>query len=146
MMLKIFSFFLLFTSFAYAQYTPFTLSGIKEVYPVVEIHTEYVPQEYVGIIKNKIVKTMSSLGINTKNFSDRSVAVLITGMSVDDLPVLHVKFIIGEEVKRLDGTDTFAMTYANDDIFEVTKLDEDLNESIDNMLERFSKQYKEDNQ
>lgn len=145
-MLKIFSLFLLFSSFVYAQYTPFTLTGVKEVYPVVEIHTEYVPQEYVSIIKNKVIKTMNSLGINTKNFSDRSVAVLITGLSVDDEPVLHVKLVIGEEVKRMDGSETFAMTYASDDIFEVTKLNEDLNESIDNMLEKFSKQYKEDNQ
>jgi hypothetical protein len=145
-MFKIFVAFFFCFSFAYAQYTPFTLTGIKEVYPVVEIHTEYVPQEYVAIIKDKVVKTMHSLGINTKNFSDRSVAVLITGFSVDDEPVLHVKFLIGEEVKRKDGSEVFAMTYANDDIFQVTKLNDDLNESIDNTLERFMKQYKEDNQ
>ena len=145
-MIKILSLFLLFTSFVYAQYTPFTLTGIKEVYPVVEIHTEYVPQEYVSIIKNKVIKTMNSLGINTKNYSDRSIAVLISGFSIFDEPVLHVKLVIGEEVKRMDGSETFAMTYASDDIFEVTKLNEDLNESIDNMLEKFSKQYKEDNQ
>ena len=145
-MIKLLSLFLFFASLAYGQYTPFTLTGIKEVYPVVEIHTEYVPQKYVTIIKNKVIKTMNSLGVKTKNFSDRSVAVLISGLSVDDIPVLHVKLVIGEEVKRVDGSETFAMTYASDDIFEVTKLDEDLNESIENMLERFTKQYKEDNE
>ncbi len=145
-MIKILSLFLFLTSLVYGQYTPFTLTGIKEVYPVVEIHTEYVPQEYVAIIKNKVIKAMNSLNIKTKNFSDRSVAVLITGLSVYDEPVLHVKFLIGEEVKRTDGIATFAMTYESDDIFQITKLDADLNDSIDSMLERFTKQYKEDNE
>jgi hypothetical protein len=135
----------LFTTLAYAK-TPFTLTGIKELYPVVEISADYVPQTYVAIIKQKLIKKIESLGINTKNYSDRSIAILISGLSIGDEPVVHVKLLIGENVKREDGAETFAMTYANEDIFEIFKLDEDLNESIDNLLEQFAEQYKEDNE
>jgi hypothetical protein len=135
----------LFTTFAYAK-TPFTLTGIKELYPVVEIHTDYVSQTYVAVIKKKLTQKIEALGINTKNFSDRSVAVLISGLSIGDEPVVHIKLLIGENIKREDGVETFAMTYANEDIFEVFKLDEDLNQSIDNLLEQFAEQYKEDNE
>ncbi len=135
----------LFTTFAYAK-TPFTLTGIKELYPVVEIHTDYVSQTYVAVIKKELTQKIEALGINTKNFSDRSVAVLISGLSIGDEPVVHIKLLIGENIKREDGVETFAMTYANEDIFEVFKLDEDLNQSIDNLLEQFAEQYKEDNE
>jgi len=135
----------LFTTFAYAK-TPFTLTGIKELYPVVEIHTDYVSQTYVAVIKKKLTQKIEALGINTKNFSDRSIAVLISGFSIGDEPVVHIKLLIGENIKREDGVETFAMTYANEDIFEVFKLDEDLNQSIDNLLEQFAEQYKEDNE
>ncbi len=135
----------LFATFAYAK-TPFTLTGIKELYPVVEIHTDYVSQTYVAVIKKKLTQKIEALGINTKNFSDRSVAVLISGLSIGDEPVVRIKLLIGENIKREDGVETFAMTYANEDIFEVFKLDEDLNQSIDNLLEEFAEQYKEDNE
>lgn len=135
----------LFTTFAYAK-TPFTLTGIKELYPVVEIHTDYVSQTYVAAIKKELTQKIEALGINTKNFSDRSVAVLISGLSIGDEPVVHIKLLIGENIKREDGVETFAMTYANEDIFEVFKLDEDLNQSIDNLLEQFAEQYTEDNE
>ncbi len=135
----------LFTTFAYAK-TPFTLTGIKELYPVVEIHTDYVSQTYVAVIKKELTQKIEALGINTKNFSDRSVAVLISGLSIGDEPVVHIKLLIGENIKREDGVETFAMTYANEDIFEVFKLDEDLNQSIDNLLEQFAEQYTEDNE
>ncbi len=144
-MIKTIFFALLFTTFAYAK-TPFTLTGIKELYPVVEISADNVPQTYVAIIKQKLIKKVEALGINTKNFSDRSIAVLISGFSIGDEPVVHVKLLIGENVKREDGAETFAMTYASEDIFEIFKLDEDLNESIDNLLEQFAEQYKEDNE
>ncbi len=135
----------LFTTFAYAK-TPFTLTGIKELYPVVEIHTDYVSQTYAAAIKKELTQKIEALGINTKNFSDRSVAVLISGLSIGDEPVVHIKLLIGENIKREDGVETFAMTYANEDIFEVFKLDEDLNQSIDNLLEQFAEQYTEDNE
>ncbi|MDD2358510.1 MAG: hypothetical protein PHX13_11435 [Thiovulaceae bacterium] len=144
-MIKILLLVFLFTTFVYAK-TPFTLTGIKELYPVVEISADYVPQRYVAIIKQKLIKKVQALGISTKNFSDRSIAVLISGLSIADEPVVHVKLLIGENIKREDGVETFAMTYANEDIFEIFKLDEDLNESIDNLLEQFAEQYKEDNE
>ncbi len=130
--------------FAYAK-TPFTLTGIQELYPVVEIHTEYVPQSYVAIIMEKIKVRMQALGVNTKNFSDRSIAVLISGFSVSDEAVLHVKLLIGDEVKRSDGEEVFAMIYANEEIFEVITLEDQLPQSIDALLEEFSEQYKEEN-
>jgi hypothetical protein len=111
-----------------------------------KIHTDYVSQTYVAVIKKKLTQKIEALGINTKNFSDRSVAVLISGLSIGDEPVVHIKLLIGENIKREDGVETFAMTYANEDIFEVFKLDEDLNQSIDNLLEQFAEQYKEDNE
>lgn len=135
----------LFSTFLYAK-TPFTLTGIKELYPVVEVHTEYVPDQYVQIIMQKVKTHMDTLGVNTKNFSDRSIAILVSGFSVSDEPVLQVKLLIGDEVKRSDGEEVFAMIYANEDIFEIIKLEDQLPEAIENLLEQFDEQYKEDNE
>jgi hypothetical protein len=136
---------LLFSTLVYAK-TPFTLTGIKELYPVVEVQTEYVPQQYAQIISQKVKTHMDALGVNTKNFSDRSIAILISGFSVEGEPVLHVKLLIGDEVKRSDGEEVFAMIYANEDIFEVIKLEDQLPQAIENLLEQFDEQYEEDNE
>lgn len=137
---------LLFTLTLHAD-TPFLLTGIKKVYPVVEIHNDYVPPKYKAVIMKKLEEKLNSLGISTKGYSQRSIAFLITGVPIGEEPAVHVKLLIGEEVKRIDdGEEVFAMTYSNDRIFEIYNLDDDLNENVDDLLEIFAKQYKEDNE
>ncbi len=127
--------------------TPFILTGLKRAYPVVEIHSDYVPQKFKAIILKKLNEKMKLLGISTKDYPQRSIAFLITGVPIGEEPAVHIKLLIGEEVKRADdGEEVFAVTYSNEKIFEVFNIDEDMNENIDDLLERFAKQYKEDNE
>lgn len=134
------------TTLSYAK-TPFILTGVKTLYPVVEIHTDIVGQKYVPIILKKLKSKVESLGISTKNYPQRFITILISSVSIADEPAVHVKLIIGEDVKRLDDNEeVFAITYSNDDIFEVFKLDEDIQDSVDFLLDEFAEQYKEDNE
>ncbi|MBU0631191.1 hypothetical protein KKA17_00955 [bacterium] len=127
--------------------TPFMLTGLKRAYPVVEIHNDYVPQKFKEIILQKLKAKMTTLGISMKDYPQRSIAFLITGVPIGEEPAVHVKLLVGEEVKRIDdGEEVFAVTYSAEKIFEVFNIDEDMNENIDDLLESFAKQYKEDNE
>ena len=129
----------------YAQ-TPFTLTKIAELYPLVEIHTDKVPQTYKAVFTKEIQEYAKELDISTKNYSQRTLAIIISRVAVGKSLVLKVRLLLGEEVKRIDdGEEVFAITYQKADIIEVDDLDEDLVDSVDYLLEEFKDQYIEDN-
>ncbi|QSZ40603.1 hypothetical protein GJV85_00205 [Sulfurimonas aquatica] len=138
---------LVFISFvmAYAQ-TPFVLTAFKSAYPVVEINTDKVPQEYKTNITKLLANTTKELGINTAGYSSRPIALTISRIAIGEKLVLKVALIVGEEVKRSDDNEeVFAITYVKDDIFEVESLRGDVMDSVEYLLEDFKEQYKEDN-
>lgn len=139
------TFLVLVFSFTLQADTPYILTGIKNAYPVVEIHNDYVPKKYKTLLLEKLKVKMQELGIDSKGYSQRSLALLITGVPIGDQSV-HMRLLIGEEVKRTDGTEVFATTYENEKIFEIFNVDEDIKENVDDLLEAFVKQYKEDNE
>ena len=143
-------FILLFTVTLAQATTPFLLTKLPSVYPLVEIYSKHVPKKYIAIIKKEIVKMTNELHIKNDGFSGRPLTFFITDLSIDDKKVVKVALMMGEEVKRLDdGEVVFAFTYLNVDIVEVEDDDEeefDIMESIDFLLEEFKDQYKEDNE
>lgn len=137
----------LFTCTLVFAQTSFILTKFKNAYPLVEIHTDKVPSEY----KVKITKILKSytdeLGINTKGYSQRTMAIVIDRIAVGKKLVLRTKLLVGEDVKRLDdGEEVFALTYVKSDISEIENMDEDIIDTVEYLLEDFQDQYIEDNE
>ena len=138
---------LVLLAFSLFAQTPFTLTKISELYPLVEIHTDKVPQTYKALFTKEIEEYAQELHISTKNYSQRTLAIIISRVAVGKSLVLKVRLLLGEEVKRLDdGEEVFAITYQKADIIEVDDLDENLVDSVEYLLEEFKDQYIEDNE
>jgi hypothetical protein len=136
--------FAMLAQLAYAQ-TPFDLGGIKSYYPVVEISTNRVDTKYKDILLDMIKETSKEIGINTENFSSRSLAFLVSYISVDDMLALKLELLLGETMMRLDTKDkVFVISYMSGRIF-VPEDEDDLIDNAQSMLENFANQYKEDN-
>ena len=133
---------LLFPLLLLAQ-TPFILTGVKKVYPMVEINTKQVSQSYKHGIVSKLLAVTKTLNIDTTGYSHRPLVIQITTFSVGDILVYKTTLIMGEEMKRIDdGEEVFAITYQMSDSIEE---EDELLESVDFLLDQFSEQYKEDN-
>jgi len=141
---------LLLSSALYAGIgTPFILSGIKKVYPVVEIKTGNVDQKLKKQIQKILLDRLSSLGIETKGYDPRAFAILISRAPVGSSQklVLKTTLIMGEQVKRRDGMEVFAITYEVGDIYEpdMDFFEDSIIESVEYLLDMFESQYQEEN-
>lgn len=126
--------------------TPFVLTGIKSYYPVVELNTDKIDVKYKQIILNMVIQKSAKLGIETKNFSTRSLAFLISYIGVGDTLALRIELMLGESVMRLDTKEeVFVLSYLNGRIFVPQNADEELLEHAEELLDIFAAQYKEDN-
>jgi len=144
--MRIFLLLLFIASLAQAS-TPFLLTKIPSIYPLVEIYSKQVPKKYIEIIKKEIIKTAHELEIKSDGFSARPLTFFITDLPVDDKKMVKVALMMGEEVKRLDDNEVvFAFTYLNVDIVDADDEDFDIMESVDFLLEEFKDQYREDNE
>lgn len=141
---------LLFSTSILSAETMFTLSGIKKVYPLVEITGSKIAQTYKKEIYNELNATLKQLNIDTQGYQQRAVAVLINEMYIDKKTLINMQLVIGEQVKRLDSNETvFAMTYQDKEHFVLENsddLDESIEDTLDTLLDKFSTQYKADNQ
>lgn len=127
--------------------SPFLLTKISDVYPLVEINTKEVPKTYIKPIKEMIIKTANSLGIKTDNYSSRPLTIMITRVPIDNNSFVKISLLMGEEVQRVDDKEeVFAITYLAEDIVEVDELDFELMQSVEYLLEAFKDQYIEDNE
>lgn len=127
----------------------FSLTGIKKVYPVIEIGGDKIPSHTKSYILEELNTTLNELHIDFKGYNQRSIAFLISQQYVDDKISIHISLLIAEEVYRLKSKNkTFAITYKSDKSFFYTKDDvqENMEDSVDELLAKFVEQYKEDNQ
>lgn len=129
--------------------TIFTLSGVKKLYPVVEISGKTIPQTYKSMILESLKTVTDDLKIDTQGYAPRSLAVLVNETQVNDTSVITIHLIIGEEVKRLDSDEkTFALTYQSIEHFLFNRgddLEDKFEDTLDTMLSKFSEQYIEEN-
>ncbi len=140
---------LLLTSTQLQAGTMFTLAGVKKVYPVIEISGSKIPKNLKNMIKDLLIETTNDLGINTKGYDQRALAIIVTEGYVNKAIVINIKLLIGEQVTRLDSAaKTFAITYEDVQKFIYNKnddMEEKVEDSLDALFSKFSIQYKEEN-
>ena len=127
--------------------TIYTLRGIDKVYPVVEISGTKVPKAEKAYIKEAIRTTTEELGIDTAGYSQRSLAVLVEEQYTCKTPLINVRLLIGEQVRRLDSDEkVFGITYQNVSSFpyDPDSVGENLEDAVDDLLSKFSDQYTEE--
>jgi hypothetical protein len=125
----------------------FTLRGIDKVYPVVEISGRDVPRSEKAYIRDAVKTITEELGIGTKGYSQRSLAVLVNEKYVGKTPYVTVRLIIGEQVRRLDSDEkVFGITYEESAsfVYRSETVAEKLEDSVDELLEKFADQYREE--
>jgi hypothetical protein len=112
-------------SIALSANSMYSLTGVKQVYPVVEIMASKVPQNYKSTILKELNILLTKLDIDTKGYSDRAIGVLVSESYVDKHLVITMELLIGEQVRRLDISEkTFALTYQNRESFIVEDIDQ----------------------
>jgi uncharacterized protein (DUF927 family) len=127
--------------------SPYILTKFESAYPLVKIHTDKVPLSYKNEIKSILKEYTQELKINTDGNCERVIGIIVNRVGVGKNLVLKVELFVREHVKRLsDSKEVFALTYQKIDIFEVKDIEEDLIDSVENLLEEFSEQYIEDNE
>lgn len=137
---------LLFLSLSLHAQSFFILSGVKSYYPVVEINSDKIDLKYKGLLLDMIVNESKKVGVETKNFSSRSLAFIVSFISVGDEVALKIELLLGENVIRVDTKEEiFVISYINSRIFVPEELGSELLDNAEEMLATFTSQYKEDN-
>ncbi len=143
-----FTLFLLSLAVAQAS-TMFTLSGVKKVYPVVEIMGKDISQEHKTMIMESVNETLDELGIDHEGYDQRAFALLVSSMKVGKARLVNVELVLGEQVKRLDASEkTFALTYQSREHFLLHEGDDvadKLEDTLASLMDKFAEQYKEEN-
>jgi len=123
----------------------YVLTGVKEYDPLVssvpelEIHNEEIREEMLDMSKE--------LKINTLNHPSRVLAFIITKFSVGDTVGYKIDLELGEYMKRdSDNGAIFALSYIDTHMIKASHdVEDDLMDTVDEMLSKFSQQYKDDN-
>ena len=129
--------------------TMYTLSGVDKVYPVIEISSKKVPQNYKEVISEEITNLFENLNIDHSGYSERAFAILINSTKIEKNDLVTIRLIIGEPVTRKGSTQTiFADTYSDKNNFILrpeSDIEDMLEDSLMTLLDRFSEQFKEEN-
>ncbi|PHS32021.1 MAG: hypothetical protein COA92_07555 [Sulfurovum sp.] len=135
---------LLSSAVVYAQ-SFYVLTGVKEYDPLVssvpelEIYTEEIREEMLAMSKD--------LKVNTANHPSRVLAFLISKVSIGDTVGYKINLELGEYMKR-DGKKEgiFALSYVDSHLIAASDdVEDDLMDTVEEMLSKFSYQYKDDN-
>jgi len=149
-MKKVFALFLFSTVYLNAE-TMFLLTKMPKLYLVVENYSENVSMNLKQDILNDMKNMTDELKIDTSGYSHRALGFMIYDTSIDDMIILNVDLILGEEVKRVDDNkEVYALTYEKRKQFSLnSKTEEEIHEQLMDdvytLLSEFSEQYKEDN-
>jgi len=123
----------------------YVLTGVKEYDPLVssvpelEIHNEEIRAEIIAMSKE--------LNVNTANHPSRVLAFLISKVSIGDTVGYKVNLELGEYMKReSDGGAIFALSYVDSHLIAASDdVEDDLMDTVEEMLSKFAYQYKDDN-
>jgi len=129
--------------------TFFTLRGITVATPVIEISGSKVPQSEKAYIRDAVTAMTEELGIKTPKNNQRSLAVLVDESYSSGTPVINVRLIVGEQVRRLDSDEkVFGMTYQNVASFAYhpDSVSENVEDAVDELAAKFSEQYVQENE
>lgn len=128
----------------------YVLSGVDSYDPIVA-NMSTKTQKYSEDIKSLMNSVSKELGVNTAGHPSRVLVFVITDISVGETVGLKVDLQLGEYVLR-EGYEQaiFAVTYEDTmliapDFKDEDDVDEQLAESVEEMLEKFKLQYQDDN-
>jgi len=129
----------------------FLLTKVPKMYLIVENYSEKVSMDIKRDILNDMQAMTDELKIDTSGYSHRALGFLIYDTSIDDMLILNVDLILGEEVKRIDDNEeVYALTYEKRKQFSVNnktqeEIHEELLDHVYSLLSEFSEQYNGDN-
>lgn len=128
----------------------FVLSGVNSYDPIV-VNMSSKTEKYSDDIKTLMQEMSKEIGVNTLGHPSRVLVFLITDVSMADTVGLKVDLQLGEYVLRKDQEQAiFGVTYEDTkliapDFKEEDDVDDQLADAVEEMLEKFKLQHKEDN-
>jgi thioredoxin-related protein len=138
---------MLITTFSLQAESFYVLTGIDKYDPIVVAEGRDF-QPYNDDIKSLMQANALELNVDTKNHPSTVLAFIISKFALGDTIGVRVALELGEYVKR-DGNigEVFVLSYRQQKVFEFSKegLEDDLADTIEEMLETFATQYKDDN-
>lgn len=138
---------LLLATFSLNAQSFYVLTGVDSYDPIVLADGKEF-EEFNEDIKSLMEANALELDINTTGHPSRVLAFIITKFSVGDTVGVQIALELGEYVKRKGSDDeVFALTYLDEKSIELTKddLEDDLADAVEEMLEKFATQFKDDN-
>lgn len=138
------------TSVSISAQSFYVLTGVKAYDPIVANMSTRVDKSFDAEIRTSMREISKELGVDTSKRLSRVLAVVLTDVSIGSTISVKIELSLGEYVRRQESSDeVFALTYQEVRFVEVIKeqeeLEEQLTDAIDEMLEKFVLQYKEDN-
>lgn len=128
----------------------FVLSGVDHYDPIV-VNMSSKTQKYTDDIKTLMQDMSKELGINTLGHPSRVLVFVISDVSMGETIGLKVDLELGEYVLRKGNTQrVFGITYNETqllapDFGDEEDVEDKLADAVEEMLEKFSIQHKEDN-
>jgi len=138
---------ILISTFSLQAESFYVLTGIDRYDPIVVADGKDF-QPYNDDIKELMQANALELNVDTKNQPSTVLAFLISKFAVGETVGVRVSLELGEYVKRNEkATEVFVLSYRQQKVFEFNKedLEDDLADTIEEMLETFATQYKDDN-
>ena len=135
------------SSFLLQAQSFYSLTGVDS-YDQIIVNSVPNTSQYNKDIKTLMTSMSNELGIDTKGYSSRVLVFVIKRFSVGDSIGIKVALELGEYVKRKGyKTDVFAVTYMSSQIITPRDgaLEDQLADSIEELLESFRLQHIEDN-
>lgn len=125
----------------------YTLTDVKSYDPLVIIEGKEL-EVFRQDIKSLMEANALELDVNTTGHSSRVLAFIVSKFSLGDTMGVRVILELGEYVRRRESEDeVFAISYIKEKRFVYNKeeLEDDLADRVEEMLEIFATQYRDDN-
>jgi len=123
----------------------YVLTGVNDYDALIESPLEL--EIYKDEIHEAMLEMSKELKVNTAGHPSRVLALVISKFSVGETIAYKVDLELGEYMKRgSDKGSIFALSYIDTKMFKQSDdVEEDLMDSVEELLSRFSHQYKDDN-
>jgi len=140
----------LFTTFYINAQSFYVLTGVDN-YDTIVVNMSPKTAKYKADIKSLMQSMSKEIGVSTNGHSSRVLAFVIKGVSIGGVKGLQVELELGEYVLRKgEKQRVFAITYhesrhLDPDFTKEAEIDNQLSNAVEEMLETFKLQHKEDN-
>ncbi len=142
--------YLLILSGVLAAQSFYVLTGVDN-YDAIVVNNSAKTSQYNEEIKALMLEMSKDLGVDTKGHPSRVLVFLISDVSMGETVGLKIELELGEYVKRKGlKEEVFGITYLDSkliapDFKDAEDVEDQLADAVEEMLERFKVQYKEDN-